>query len=175
MAPASVFLVGFMCCGKTRVGRELAQLLGWCHIDLDRRIEEQVGPLQVYFAQRGEAAFRDLEREVLSGLLAVREVVISSGGGTPKSFDNMARMLEAGTVVFLDVPLGELMPRIIRSGGDRPLLMGLKGGDLELRVTTLLEERLPDYRRAHITIDASGSPEEVAGRIAQALGSDQSK
>ena len=157
MAPASVFLVGFMCCGKTRVGRELAQLLGWRHIDLDRRIEEQVGPLQVYFAQRGEAAFRDLEREVLSGLLAVREVVISSGGGTPKSFDNMARMLEAGTVVFLDVPLGELMPRIIRSGGDRPLLMGLKGGDLELRVTTLLEERLPDYRRAHITIDASGS------------------
>lgn len=175
MTTAPVFLVGFMCCGKTRVGRELAEILGLRHIDLDRRIEEQVGPLQVYFAQRGEEAFRVIEREVLSGLLAMREVVISSGGGTPMSFDNMACMLEVGTVVFLEIPLAELMPRIVRSGGDRPLLMGLKGDDLERRVACLLEERLPEYRRAHITIDASGSPEEVAGRIAQALGSDQSK
>ncbi len=175
MSTAPVFLVGFMCCGKTRVGRELAEVLGLRHIDLDRRIEEQVGPLQVYFAQRGEEAFRDIEREVLSSLLAVREVVISSGGGTPMSFDNMARMLEAGMVVFLDVPLGELMPRIVRSGGDRPLLMGFKGDDLERRVVSLLQERSPEYRRAHITVDASGSPEEVAGRVARALASYQSK
>jgi shikimate kinase len=164
-----------MCCGKTRVGRELAAILGWRHVDLDRRIEEQVGPLQVYFATQGEQAFREIEREVLSGLLGIREVVISSGGGTPMSFDNMARMLDSGAVVFLDVPQTELMPRIIRSGGDRPLLMGLKGNDLEQRVATLLEERLPGYRRAHIAIDASGSPEEVARLIAQALGSYQSK
>lgn len=169
MQQAPIFLVGFMCSGKTRTGRELAQLLGLRHIDLDRRIEEQVGPLQVYFARQGEEAFRDLEREVLLGLLDVGNVVISTGGGTPIAFDNMQRMRAAGTVAYLDVPMSDLMPRIVRSGGDRPLLMGLKGDALERRVAVLLTERKPAYDQAHITIDGSGQPSEVAARIAAAL------
>lgn len=169
MLHAPIFLVGFMCSGKTRTGRELAHLLGIRHIDLDRRIEEQVGPLQVYFAQRGEEAFRDLEREVLLGLLDVRSVVISTGGGTPMAFDNMQRMRAAGTVIHLDVPMEELMPRIVRSGGDRPLLMGLKGEALKQRVASLLTERKAAYDQAHITIDGSGQASEVVARIATAL------
>ena len=169
MPQAPIFLVGFMCSGKTRVGRELAQLLGIRHVDLDRRIEEQVGPLQVYFAKEGEAAFRDLEREVLLGLLSVHDVVISTGGGTPMAFDNMERIRAAGTVIFLDVPMQELMTRIVRSGGDRPLLMGLKGSALEDRVATLLEDRMPAYHQAHIVVDGSGHASDVAARAVEAL------
>ncbi|MEO8068655.1 MAG: shikimate kinase [Flavobacteriales bacterium] len=169
MPRAPIFLVGFMCSGKTHVGRELAQLSGLRHIDLDRRIEEQVGPLQVYFARQGEGAFRDLEREVLLDLLSVHDVVISSGGGTPMSFDNMERMRSAGVVVYIEVPIAELMPRIVRSGGDRPLLSGLKGAELEQRVATLLSERMPTYSRAHITVDGSGPAPEVALRVAIAI------
>ncbi|MFZ1688861.1 MAG: shikimate kinase [Flavobacteriales bacterium] len=169
MPRTPIFLVGFMCSGKTRVGRELAQLLGSRHIDLDRRIEEQVGPLQVYFARQGEAAFRDLEREVLLGLLDVRDAVISTGGGTAMAFDNMQRMRSVGTVVHLDVAMDELMPRIVRSGGDRPLLMGLKGVALEERVVALLAERSSGYALAQIKVDGSGQASAVAARIAAAL------
>lgn len=85
------------------------------------------------------------------------------------SGDNMDRMLAAGNVVFLDVPFGELMDRIIRTGGDRPLLMGLRGDGLHARVEELLAERLPVYLRAGMRVRASGDPYTIAGRIQQAL------
>jgi shikimate kinase len=175
MQLAPIFLLGFMCSGKTRVGRELARLAGLRHIDIDRRIEERVGPLQPFFAEQGEAAFRELEREVLREVIQERDVVISTGGGTPLNTANMDPMLAFGTTVFLDVPFRTLLARIIRSGGDRPLLMGLKGEALEERVKTLLEERQPIYSRAHVIIEADGTPEGVAKKIAESLKLDQTR
>jgi shikimate kinase len=165
-----IFLIGFMCSGKSRVGRQLAQQLGLRHVDIDRVVEARVGPLVPYFQQHGEAAFREREREVLLELLQEEDVVVSTGGGTPLEGDNLERMLAAGPVVFLDVPMATLMPRIIRAGGDRPLLLGLKGEALRTRVENLLVERTPVYSRAPHRVDTDGTPEEVACRIRQALG-----
>ncbi len=165
-----VFLIGFMCSGKTRVGRELAAELGRPHADTDRLVEARVGPLVPYFSQHGEAAFRDREREVLLELLDSGDTVVSVGGGTPQAFDNMARMRAAGTVVFLDVPMGALMPRIERAGLDRPLLLGLKGEELRGRVEQLLAERMPVYAQADVVVQADAEPLEVARRIVAALG-----
>jgi shikimate kinase len=165
-----IFLIGFMCSGKSRVGRELAEQLGLRHVDIDRVVEERVGPLVPYFQQHGEAAFREREREVLLELLAERDVVVSTGGGTPLECDNMERMLAAGPVVFLEVPMATLMPRIIRAGGDRPLLLGLNGEPLRTRVESLLAARLPVYASASHTVDADGTAEEAAFRIRKALG-----
>lgn len=169
MPRAPIFLIGFMCSGKTRVGRELAQHMGLRHIDIDRRIEERVGPLQPFFAKQGEAAFRELEREVLLDVIEDRDVVISTGGGTPLDPANMEAMFTFGTVVFLDVQERVLQQRIARSGGDRPLLLGLKGEELEDRVRQLLRERLPIYRRAHAAVPADGPPGTVAEAIVSAI------
>jgi shikimate kinase len=84
-----IFLIGFMCSGKSRVGRELAQQLGVRHVDIDRVVEQRVGPLVPYFQQHGEAAFREREREVLLELLGERDLVVSTGGGTPMEGDNV--------------------------------------------------------------------------------------
>jgi shikimate kinase len=165
-----IFLIGFMCSGKSRIGRELAQELGWRLVDIDRAVEARVGPLVPYFQDHGEEAFREREREVLLDLLAEQDLVVSTGGGTPMDGDNMDRMLAAGPVVYLDVPLDALMPRIIRAGGDRPLLLGLQGEALRSRVEQLLALRLPAYARASHAVDADGNPAEVARRIQQALG-----
>jgi len=168
---APLFLIGFMCSGKSRVGRELAQQLGVRHVDIDRVVEQRVGPLVPYFQKHGEAAFREREREVLLELLGERDLVVSTGGGTPMEGDNLERMLAAGPVILLDVPMETLLPRIIRSGGDRPLLLGLKGDALKARVETLLAERMPTYARASHVVRADCPPEEVARRIRQALAS----
>jgi shikimate kinase len=165
-----VFLIGFMCSGKTRVGRELAALLGWPHADTDRLVEARVGPLVPYFRDHGEAAFREREREVLHTMLGSGDTVVSVGGGTPQAFDNLAVMRAAGTVVFLDVPLEALMPRIERAGLDRPLLLGLKGEALREHVEVLLAERMPVYAQADVTVRADAEPAEVARRIAAMLG-----
>lgn len=165
-----VFLTGFMCSGKTRVGRELAALLSWPHADTDRLVEARVGPLVPFFRERGEAAFREEERVVLHTLLDAGDTVVSVGGGTPQAFDNLAVMRAAGPVVYLDVPLQALLPRIERAGLDRPLLLGLKGDALRERVERLLAERMPVYAQADVTVRADAEPSEVARRIVDALG-----
>ncbi len=158
-----------MCSGKTRVGRELARLLGRQHVDLDRRIEEQVGPLLPFFKEKGEAEFRRMEAEVIGEVARRTDVVVSTGGGTPMAGDNMARMKAAGTVVWLDVPIDVLMPRIERAGGDRPLLHGLKENALHEKVNDLLASRLPVYARAQWRMKATGTPAAIADRIRQLL------
>ena len=164
-----VFLIGFMCSGKSRIGRELAEGLGWRFVGVERALEQRIGPITPWFQQHGEAAFRQVEKDVLHALLRADRTIVSTGGGTPMSGDNMDRMLAAGTVVFLDVPFDELMDRIERTGGDRPLLFGLKGDALRTRVEELLAERLPVYLRAGMRVRASGDPHTIAGRIRLAL------
>lgn len=158
-----------MCSGKSRVGRELAPLLGLRLLDIDRVIEQRIGPLTPWVMREGEAAFREVERAVLHELLEEEDVVIACGGGTPTAFDNLDRMQAAGTVAYLDVPLDVLVERAARAGGDRPLLFGLKGEALRERIATLLAERMPIYARAHLRIPAADAPRAVAERIQAAV------
>jgi shikimate kinase len=164
-----IFLIGFMCSGKSRIGRELAALLKLRHLDIDRVIEQRVGPITPWFQKNGEAAFREVEEQVLHELLGSDNAVISTGGGTPCEGDNMDRMLAAGTVVYLDLPTDALVERCASKGGDRPLLFGLKGEALRTRIEELLVPRLPFYTRAHMRIRALDEPHVTAARIAQAI------
>jgi len=170
-----IFLIGFMCSGKSRIGRELAPLLGLPFHDLDRVIEQRVGPITPYFQRAGEGAFRNVEAEVLEELSTGPDAVIATGGGTPCEGDNLRLMQRAGTVVWLHVPLVDLMPRIQRSGGDRPLLFGFKGDALRERVEELLGPRSPIYRKADVTVLANVAPAMVAERIRAALQERQSR
>lgn len=165
-----IILIGFMCSGKTAVGRALAEALSIPHVDLDRKIEERVGPLQPWFIAYGEEAFRRAEREVLLESLELPSAVISAGGGTPCWGDNLDRMHAAGSVVYLHVPEDILVPRIERKGMDRPLLMGLKGADLHRRIKELLEAREQWYERAHAKVASVAEPSAVAEAILRTLG-----
>jgi shikimate kinase len=165
----SILLIGFMCSGKSTVGRALAPMLDLPFVDLDRVVEQRVGPLVPFFQQQGEAAFRIEERAALVELLAGPPRVIATGGGTPCEGDNLTLMKASGTVVWLDVPMSALMPRIERAGGDRPLLLGLKGDELRTKVEELLATREPVYAEADIIVQAGAPPTTVAERIVLAL------
>jgi shikimate kinase len=132
-------------------------------------IEQRVGPIKPFFEREGEEAFREVESMVLRELLDEPAAVIAMGGGTPLAGHNLRRMRKAGMVVWLDVPMEVLMPRIERAGGDRPLLAGLKGMALRERVEHLLTERTPIYAQAHHRVDADAPPQEVADRILRSL------
>jgi shikimate kinase len=164
-----VVLIGFMCSGKTRVGRELAAITGLRHVDLDRVIEQHLGPLLPWIQANGEAAFRQEERRTLNTLIEQEDIVLSTGGGTPCAADNMDVLLKAGVVIYLDVPIDVLVDRCARKGGDRPLLFGLSGAQLRDRVHELMAARLPVYDRAHVHMAATVAPEVIASRIARTL------
>ena len=169
LCPMRIFLVGPMCSGKTTVGRALAARLGFPHLDTDRLIEARIGPITPWVLREGEEAFRHEERAVLLDVVAGPGAVVSCGGGTPIAFDNMDRILEAGMVVHLDVPLPELIDRCQRKGIDRPLLFGLGREALAARVEALWRTRRPVYQRAHVTVDAGGSPAAIVEAIAGAV------
>jgi shikimate kinase len=82
MKPARIFLVGFMCSGKSTVGKLLADKLGYTFWDIDQVIEEREGKsIEEIFRDEGEEYFRSLERSVLEEFLEKERVVVSTGGG----------------------------------------------------------------------------------------------
>lgn len=169
LVPMRVFIIGFMCSGKSIVGRELASLTGRRFADIDRVIEQRIGPILPWMQQHGEGKFREVESEVLAELLQEEDVLVACGGGTPMASDNMDRMLAAGTVVYLDVPHEVLVERARRSGGDRPLLFGLKDDALSDRIKELMLVREPKYRRAPVHVPGGGTPRETALRMSELL------
>ena len=141
-----VFLVGYMGAGKTTVGKELAKLAGLSFIDLDYYIEGRYHKaVSQIFAERGEEAFREIERNMLHEVAEFEDVLISTGGGAPCFFDNMEFMNASGTTVYLKVSVEELAKRLELCKHTRPVLKGRSGEELKAS---------PFYTKASITFDA---------------------
>lgn len=156
--PANVVLVGFMGCGKTTLGRLLAERLGWKFVDVDAVVERTAGcTIPEIFARDGEAAFRDRENRVLLGVCAGMRQVIATGGGAVLRDDNVAAIRSAGLVVWLTARPDVILARTRRRVGTRPLL-STDEDPLE-RILRLLGERGALYRMASDrTVDTSDRP-----------------
>ncbi len=168
-----VALVGFMGSGKTSTGEALAKLLGWDFVDLDAEIEAlENRSVRTLFQERGEAAFRDTEHKVLCRCVLERQrpTVIALGGGAFVQANNVAILRETGVLtVFLDAPVDEMLERCgVEDAADpaNPRPLAADAGEFR----ALYEQRLPYYRAAHVTVQASGkSVVEVAQDIAASL------
>ena len=150
-----IFLIGYMGAGKTTVGKMLSKQLGLSFIDLDHYIEgryhKTVGQL---FAERGEDAFRDVERRMLREVAMFEDILVSTGGGAPCFFDNMEFMNGAGQTVYLKVSVGELAKRLELCKTTRPVLKGRSGDELKTFIAESLEKREPFYSKASIVFNA---------------------
>lgn len=150
-----IFLIGYMGAGKTTVGKMLSKQLGLSFIDLDHYIEgryhKTVGQL---FAERGEDAFRDVERRMLREVAMFEDILVSTGGGAPCFFDNMEFMNGAGQTVYLKVSVGELAKRLELCKTTRPVLKGRSGDELKTFIAESLEKREPFYSKASIIFNA---------------------
>lgn len=150
MAP--IFLIGYMGCGKSTLGRNVGRITGLSFIDLDAHIESRFRvSVKEIFAKKGEQGFRDIERRMLREVGELQDVIIACGGGTPCFFDNMDFMNRAGTTVFLDTSLSKLHTRLMRGRHKRPLIADKDEHQLKDFICDALEARRPFYSRAKIT------------------------
>ena len=150
----TIFLIGFMGCGKSTKAKQLAKLLDCSVIDLDAVIVEQQGmSIADYFAANGENAFRALERETLQSFDYPETCVVATGGGLPCYFDNMDWMNENGTTVYLEMTPPQLASRL-HNREKRPLLKGMDDEQLLTFIEGKLEERNPFYHQAQLSINA---------------------
>ena len=91
----NLILVGFSCSGKTTLGRNVARRLRLSFVDTDRYIEQMTGRMiPEIFRQDGEATFRALERQAIDEIMALRNQVVSTGGGAFVDPDNRHRLRE---------------------------------------------------------------------------------
>ena len=158
-------IIGMMGAGKTRVGKEVAQLMSLPFADADVEIEHEVGMrIPEYFERHGEPAFREVESEVIAGMLHGFGGVFALGGGapmTPAVQDDLKEYIEdGGKVVYLMADPREAMERAHRGGG-RPMLQG----DANARWKKLYRQRDPVYYRvANVHVETYGQTPLAAAR-----------
>src|SRR5262245_61666921 len=159
-----VVLVGFMGSGKTSVGQELAALLGWSFVDLDRLIEQRTGrSIPAIFQESGEPAFREAEHAAAQEAVRGEACVIAAGGGAFAQPGTRKVLGEGSRSVYLECDLETILRRVPLDGS-RPLAENRE------TMQRLLLARGPSYRSADLTVDASrGTPSELATEIARAL------
>jgi shikimate kinase len=160
--------------GKTTVGQALAELLRWAFVDLDERIERDQGmAVREIFAQRGEVEFRKIEHSVLHSLLAElpSRTVIALGAGAIVQPNNLELIHQRqALIVFLDTPIAEMVQRCgVQDFADpenpRPLAAN------RTAFHALYQQRLPHYRKAHLTIATKDkSVEKIVGELTKKLG-----
>jgi 3-dehydroquinate synthase len=159
-----LILTGMMGSGKTTIGRWLARTLGWVFIDIDREIERQTGKsISQLFAEKGEAFFRELEKEVVRRLEGKTGCVIATGGGTVADPYNRRLLARNGRLVYLKASAESLAKRL-KDTSDRPLL---QAGDVLETIRRLLDEREAAYSAAHWTVTVDGKP--PAGTVQEIL------
>lgn len=150
----SIILVGYMCAGKTTVGKALAERLGLRFYDLDWYIETRFCKrVPQIFAEQGEEHFRKIERSMLHEVAEFEDIVLSCGGGTPCFFDNMDYMNAAGHTFYLRASAATLLSHLAMSRGERPLLKDKTAEELAVYVETQLAARAPFYERAQHIVD----------------------
>ena len=152
----NIVLTGMPGSGKSTVGKLLAEEWNRPYLDTDALITEKAGmPPGEIIASRGEAAFRDMETEVIREVSSRNGCVIATGGGAILRPQNIALLRMNGKICFLDRPAEQLIPT-----EDRPL------SSTKEAIQQRYHERYPIYlATADTVIINSGTPKEAAEGI----------
>ncbi len=164
----SIFLCGFMGCGKTTVGRVLAKKTGMKFVDMDRYIEKKKNmTVSEIFSEYGEDYFRDLEHDACTRLSQSENLIVATGGGALTYERNCKVIRDNASVLYLSVPL-DIIAKRLENDTKRPLL---QRPDKEQAMKELYSKRIPLYKGCATAVaDASGSPGAVAELIISTMG-----
>ena len=165
MKKKNVILIGMPGSGKTTIGTELSEALGYGYIDSDSVIVAREGMrLNELMAKVGRDGFLDIEAKINSELCADR-CVIATGGSVVYRETAMQKLATMGTIVYLQLPYEVISARLgdlVKRG------VALKEGDTLL---DLYHERTPLYEKyADIRVPLGDYPiAECVRKVAEAL------
>jgi shikimate kinase len=151
MRKNNIILIGMPGSGKTTIGTELAEVIGYGYIDSDSVIVAREGKrLNEIIAEVGREAFLDIEAKVNSTITA-RRCVVATGGSVIYRDYAMQKLKELGTIVYLQLPYEEIEKRL---GDLKKRGVALKDG---FTLRDLYEERAPLYEKyADIVVELDG-------------------
>ena len=141
MKQKNIILIGLPGCGKSTLGKKLANKKKMDFIDLDEKIEHDAGMIiNDIFAQFGEDKFRALETQASIEVSSLENTVISAGGGIIVREENMRALEQNGVIIFMNRDLAAIIKDIKTE--TRPLLKKDPN-----KITELYHQRLPLYRK----------------------------
>lgn len=155
-----IFLIGFMCSGKSTLGHALAKRLSVPFYDLDALVEDKAGmSVSQIFSTMGEDAFRALEAEAIASLATCGEdAVVACGGGTPCRPEAWQAIEAAGGYAVWLKPEDDtrLINRLLEGRASRPLIAGIESADEMRRLARrMLRDREAHYAKADAVFDSS--------------------
>lgn len=163
---SNIFLVGFMGCGKSSLGKKIADKLKFNFIDIDKEIEKEVNlSVSEIFSTYGEDFFRLKESQFLNEI-SISNCVFATGGGLPCFNDNMSVLNNLGTTVYLQLPAKELLNRLVNDKSNRPLIKSLSNDELLEYINESLLSREPVYKKSDIVLSRT---EQNPGQIIQLI------
>lgn len=120
----TIVLCGFMGCGKTTIGKLVAEKLGYHFIDMDEFITSKQGKtVNQIFDDYGEDYFRKLELNAATELSNLSNTVIATGGGAVMNIKVVETFHKENIkIIFIDTPFYVIMQRI-KNDNTRPLLL----------------------------------------------------
>ena len=163
----NIVLIGFMGCGKTTIGKILAEKLSRDFVDIDEEIEKEFQiPTTEIFEQYGESVFRKKEKEVIEQYCRQKQKIISVGGGAFLQEEVKNICLEKCLVIFVDLSWDAWKDRISLLIDSRPILKGKSMDEIK----KLFYTRQSIYERHHYKISTDNLiPEEAADSIINSL------
>lgn len=165
----NIILIGMMGCGKTTVGKELAEVLSeYIYIDIDNEIEKSTQQkISDIFLRHGESFFRELESEKIKKFCNNnKKQIISMGGGAYEDEQNRKNMQNNGIVIYLKTSPQEIYNRI-KTETHRPLLR--KDFSIE-KISDIMTRRSKNYKKADIIIETDNkTPKDIAEEIKGAI------
>ena len=156
----NIVLIGMPGCGKSTLGKCLAQKTGKTFVDMDSVIMEKAGmTIPEIFDKYGEKHFRDIESEVAAELGKENRQVIATGGGVILRHENMKALSQNGRILFIKRPLEKLAKR------GRPLSKDLN------TLKVMYERRLPLYNKySQLVINAGRDINKNVDKMCDLLG-----
>lgn len=154
----NLVLIGMPSCGKSLLGKQLADRLNRKFVDIDAVISERTGMVIAdIFEQKGEDYFRMLEHDLTAEFAKEKSLVIATGGGVIKNNDNILNLQQNGVLAFIDRPIDELL-----IGNGRPL------SNSSDQIAKLYQERYLRYIEASdFTVLNDGEIDDVLGELEQ--------
>ena len=158
-----IVLIGLPGAGKSTVGRLVAERLHAGFVDIDNLLIRKEGkPIAMIFAEKGEQAFREMERKEVAAALGNEPAVIAPGGGWAAQPGAIEAAKPHALVVYLSARPENAAQRAAPEG-TRPLL---SGDDPVARMRLLQKEREPFYRGAHAQVDTERkAPPQIATEV----------
>ena len=158
-----VVLIGLPGAGKTTVGRMVAERLHAGFVDIDTILIRKEGkPIAMIFAEKGEPAFREMERKEVDAALSNEPAVIAPGGGWAAQPGVLEEAKSRGYFVYLNAR-AEVAAGRAEASGTRPVLMG---DDPVARMRELFRTRDPYYAKADAAVQTEAKPaEKVADEV----------